>query len=260
MLEKNHKTQLVIDPRGGIAGDMFSAALISGGADEQKMLQVMKRAAKKLGEAEIRTKTAADGSQQLQIELHANHHHLSAEKARQILTELYQELNIEDQYQALGLKILEILLHAEHKAHSEHTLLIKSHSHHQTIQLHEAQDIIIDIMGAISGLQQLAIEPRARLLYPVSVGAGYVEFSHGRLPVPAPATEIILNQHKIKWRKGPLEQELCTPTGASILAALQVELEEKLRLTAAEIMASGRARGSKILDIPPLEIFIVAGL
>ena len=258
MIEKNIKKKLIIDPRGGIAGDMFSAAMISAGADGQKMLQVMKKAAEKLGKAEIHAKTAADNSQQLQIKLHANHHHLSAEKARQILTELYMGLKVEEVYQELGLKILEILLQAEHKAHSEHPLLIKKHAHHHGIQLHEAQDIIIDIMGAVIGLQDLAIEPRARLLHPVSVGDGFVEFSHGRLPVPAPATEIILNQHEIKWQNGPIEHELCTPTGASILAALQVDMDEEIELENLKETACGRARGSKILDIPSLKIYIVA--
>jgi len=44
--------------------------------------------------------------------------------------------------------------------------------------------------------------------------------SHGRLPVPAPATRAILEEHHISYQSGPVEAELLTPTGAAILAAL----------------------------------------
>ena len=58
-------------------------------------------------------------------------------------------------------------------------------------------------------------------IYPFSIFiAGKVNFSHGVLDVPAPATRIILEKFNVEWKKGPVDTELCTPTGASILAAL----------------------------------------
>jgi uncharacterized protein (DUF111 family) len=258
MIEAMNKKQIIIDPRGGIAGDMFSAALISAGAEEDRVVRSLVAAAEKLGKAEIGTRTTSDGSLQLHIRLHANHHHLSADKARAILSSLYGELKVETPYQQLGSRILEILLHAEDKAHREHPLLIKKHSHHQGIQLHEAQDIIIDIIGAVIGMQDLKLACKATLLFPVSVGGGLVEFSHGRLPVPAPATEIILNQHQISWQSGPIQQELCTPTGAAILAALQAEVDKNIKPETLESAQSGFSRGSKLLQVPPLTIYLIA--
>jgi len=94
--------------------------------------------------------------------------------------------------------------------------------------LHEAQDILLDVVGAAVGLQYLNVNPdRVVCLSPVRVGGGFVTFSHGRLPVPAPATQAILDEYGVPYAAGPLEKELLTPTGASLLAALQPEFRPR---------------------------------
>ncbi len=128
------------------------------------------------------------------------------------------------------------------------------HYHHSSDDalLHEAQDILIDITGCITGLQLLEINPEAILTNPVSVGNGTINFSHGKLPVPAPATDIILKKYNIPWKYGPVNTELCTPTGAAILGALKAtkgEMPERA-------IKKGYARGTKKLDIPPLRLGI----
>ncbi len=97
------------------------------------------------------------------------------------------------------------------------------HSEEKTV-LHEAQDILIDIVGAAYGLQYLGISLRKVLcVMPVAVGGGKIKFSHGLLPVPAPAVAAILKNYRIPNVSGPVESELLTPTGAAILAALEPE-------------------------------------
>jgi len=115
---------------------------------------------------------------------------------------------------------------------------------------------VIDIMGAVAGMQLLDIGPEADLSAPVSVGGGHVHFSHGTLPVPAPATSIILEQYGIQWKKGPIDKELFTPTGAAILAALGAKVNAAAAIDTLDVKAIGTSRGAKILDIPPLKLML----
>jgi pyridinium-3,5-bisthiocarboxylic acid mononucleotide nickel chelatase len=54
---------------------------------------------------------------------------------------------------------------------------------------------------------------------PVAVGNGWVETAHGRLPVPAPATAMLLEGLEVSL-DGPVEGEATTPTGAALLRVL----------------------------------------
>ncbi|MFO8072458.1 MAG: tRNA (N6-threonylcarbamoyladenosine(37)-N6)-methyltransferase TrmO [Polyangia bacterium] len=96
------------------------------------------------------------------------------------------------------------------------------HEHPGGGQLHEAQDILLDITGSAWALQSLGADlDNVRCLGPVRVGGGTTgPTSHGRLRVPAPATRSILDEHRIPYRAGPVDAELLTPTGAALLAAL----------------------------------------
>jgi uncharacterized protein (DUF111 family) len=278
--KQEKEMKLLIDPRGGMAGDMFSAALVSAGADFKFLQEVMLAAAQKLGSAQINIKETPDGASQLSIKLDPARNHLGGSEAGEILSELFDRFDTREQYRDLGMKILEILVKAEVKAHKEFNIVLTGdhshahahdhehdhnhnhnhnhnhkHPHQEEAFLHEAQDIVIDIMGAVSGLQLLDIEPAAELLSPVSVGGGHVHFSHGTLPVPAPAAAIILEQYGIQWKKGPIDTELFTPTGAAILAALGSKVNPAVNIETLDVKATGLARGTKILDIPPLKIF-----
>jgi len=397
-----------INPSGGVAGDMFSAMLISAGVPEEKVIKGMVSAAEKLGIAEIYSSLTKDGSTRLNIHFHSNHAHIKGSKAKEILQELYDELDIHCQYREFGNKALDILIAAERKAHSENHFesdhyhinpigvvkspyinkapfrpdpeakgdfyidlfqkyqdglkgldhfshiylivyldksvgyslhvnppnhdtsvgvfasrspfrpnpiginiveikkieknrifinpvdfinntpvldikpVIKSldkfeganngwideesmkeknttgykhthgeHTHsHDDAYLHEAQDIVIDIIGAVIGLQYLKSDIKASITKPVSVGGGMVNFSHGKLAVPSPATKIILEKYNIPYQKGPIEVELCTPTGAAIIAALDVELKDAND----NLKVIGTSRGTKDYDIPPLKL------
>ena len=89
----------------------------------------------------------------------------------------------------------------------------------EKVHLHEvgAVDAVLDIVGAIEGVEQLGVE--AVYHGPVAVGNGWVEAAHGRLPVPAPATAILLEGLEVAT-DGPVEGEATTPTGAALVRVL----------------------------------------
>src|SRR5207245_1572099 len=86
----------------------------------------------------------------------------------------------------------------------------------EQVHLHEvgAVDAVLDIVGGIEGFEQLGVEGIYN--WPVAVGTGWVEAAHGRLPVPAPATAILLEGVAVATG-GPVEGEATTPTGAALL-------------------------------------------
>src|SRR6185503_4747792 len=88
----------------------------------------------------------------------------------------------------------------------------------QKVHFHEvgAVDAIVDIAGALAGLEELGVGSVSASTLPL--GSGSVNSQHGRIPVPAPATALLLRG--VPVRGGPVEGELVTPTGAALLATL----------------------------------------
>jgi uncharacterized protein (TIGR00299 family) protein len=91
----------------------------------------------------------------------------------------------------------------------------------EDVHFHEvgALDAIADVVGVCAGIVHLRLE--RLVVSKVSVGAGTVVTEHGRLPVPPPAVVELLRG--VPSSGGPVELELCTPTGAALLTAVADE-------------------------------------
>ncbi|MCH5274736.1 MAG: nickel pincer cofactor biosynthesis protein LarC, partial [Lachnospiraceae bacterium] len=83
------------------------------------------------------------------------------------------------------------------------------------IHFHEVgrADALADIAGCVMLMHEL--KPERVVVSPINVGFGEVRCAHGILPVPAPATALLLQG--IPCYAGRIEGELCTPTGAALL-------------------------------------------
>jgi pyridinium-3,5-bisthiocarboxylic acid mononucleotide nickel chelatase len=86
------------------------------------------------------------------------------------------------------------------------------------VHFHEvgAVDSIIDVVGA--AICFIALNVEGVHVSTVELGDGFVNCDHGKLPVPAPATAEIIKGIPVK--KGGVDFEATTPTGAAILATL----------------------------------------
>ena len=98
---------------------------------------------------------------------------------------------------------------------------VEAHLHGQPLEavhFHEvgAVDSIVDVVGAVIGLQ--ALEVTTIISSPINLGSGSVRTAHGLLPVPAPATLELLRG----WPSyaSDLRLEMTTPTGAAIVTTM----------------------------------------
>lgn len=86
------------------------------------------------------------------------------------------------------------------------------------VHLHEVGgvDAIVDVCGALAGLEALGIE-RVHVS-PFPLGRGFVKGAHGQIPLPAPAALSLLKGCPIVG--SAIEAELVTPTGAAVLSEI----------------------------------------
>ncbi len=84
------------------------------------------------------------------------------------------------------------------------------------VHFHEvgALDAVADVTGVCYAMYLL--KPERIIVSPIHVGSGTVRCAHGIMPVPAPATANLLEG--IPFYGGSVKGELCTPTGAALLA------------------------------------------
>lgn len=99
-------------------------------------------------------------------------------------------------------------------------------------------DAITDIVGVCSAMELLA--PDQVLCTPINVGSGQVRCAHGIVPVPAPATTLLLRG--MPSYGSQIRAELCTPTGAALLRHFVADFGPQPMMT---IQRVGYGLGSK---------------
>ncbi|HOU12136.1 MAG TPA: nickel pincer cofactor biosynthesis protein LarC [Anaerolineae bacterium] len=113
------------------------------------------------------------------------------------------------------------------------------------VHLHElgGVDTIVDVVGALVGLDGLGIEQV--VVSSVPLGRGFIRGAHGQIPLPAPATVALLKGAPVVG--SPLEMETVTPTGAALLTSLASSFGPIPPMT---LQAIGYGAGSRDLPIP----------
>ncbi|MCW5963789.1 MAG: nickel pincer cofactor biosynthesis protein LarC [Bryobacterales bacterium] len=216
-----------LDAFSGISGDMLVGAFVDAGADGQEMIETLSalntgatfRVEKVKRNGIAGTKFHVDGTDS------KKHRHLPH------IVKMIEEATLPAEVQRQSVAVFEKLGEAEAAIHG--VPIEKVHFHEVG-----AIDSICDIVGACLGLHLLGVERLA--CSAINVGSGTVKADHGVMPVPAPATAELL-KGLLVYSAGPAT-ELCTPTGAAVVAALGSEFG---RMPAMRIDACGFGAGTK---------------
>jgi pyridinium-3,5-bisthiocarboxylic acid mononucleotide nickel chelatase len=85
------------------------------------------------------------------------------------------------------------------------------------VHFHEvgALDALADVVGVVAALEHLGLQRLSAS--PVTLGSGSARGAHGVVPIPGPAVLELLAG--VPVQAGPVALEMCTPTGAALLAA-----------------------------------------
>lgn len=133
---------------------------------------------------------------------HASHHHSTLNDIYEIIDNMPLPAEVRDNAKGVYYMIAE----AEAQVHGSVT---------GGVHFHEVgtMDAVADVTGVCYALY--LIKADMIVVSPIHVGSGTVKCAHGILPVPAPATAIILKD--VPTYGGNVQGELCTPTGAALL-------------------------------------------
>ena len=201
-----------LDCSTGISGDKFLGALLDVGeltgaftiSDLQELAAALAPEARVTVER-VRSHGISAVSVRVEAAEQPAHRHWPAIEAMLLAADLPEPVRF------AALRTFEALAAAE--AHVHGVALDEVHFHEVG-----AIDSIVDVVGVCFGVNALGID--LLMAGPVAVGGGTVETSHGVLPVPAPATAMLLAD--VPTFGGPVMSELTTPTGAALLHGLAV--------------------------------------
>ncbi|MBO7676256.1 MAG: LarC family nickel insertion protein, partial [Erysipelotrichaceae bacterium] len=144
---------------------------------------------------------------------HEHHHHHSG--MHDIEHIVRDHLCVSDTIKDKVMSVYSLIAQAESEVHGVSV---------DQIHFHEVgtMDAVADITAVCYLIDKLGVDQI--LASPVHVGRGTVKCAHGILPVPAPATALILKDIPIYSREEVMG-ELCTPTGAALLKTFVSKFE-----------------------------------
>lgn len=223
---------LYFDCFNGAGGDMIVGALIDAGANAERIMAALQQLP--VGGFSLRAeKVRKQGfaATQFHVELdaaaHQPHRHLSH------IQRILGEAPLPPRVRERALAAFTRLADAEAEAHG--TTREKVHFHEVG-----AVDAIADVVGAMLALEELA--PQRILCSPVPVGSGTITCAHGVMPVPAPATALLLRGVPIAATEET--GELLTPTAAAVLTTVCAAFEPLPAMTVERVgMGAGTREG-----------------
>jgi pyridinium-3,5-bisthiocarboxylic acid mononucleotide nickel chelatase len=226
----------------GASGDMLLGALLDAGAP----LDAVQAAVDAVGTEPIRIET----EDTLRHGLAATQAHVRVPPSSVVRTWanirlLLESADLPAAVRARALDVFARLADAEATAHRTTP---------DQVHFHEvgALDAVADVVGVCAALHALGVTDAVSSA--VAVGSGMVRSSHGLLPVPGPAVLALLSSVGAPTYSGDVPYELCTPTGAALLAAT---VSSWGPMPLGRVVAVGYGAGSRELDELPNVLRVV---
>jgi len=203
----------------GISGDMMLSSLVDLGANKSKIIDGVKESAnflqgstiKKLDFIKVQKK--GKSATQLVLEIDEDIHERKGSDIKNCIKSASEKLGLSNLAKEFAENSINTLIHAESHVHGESE---------SSVHFHEASsiDTVVDIIGTAIALDDLNLFGEEISCSHVAIGGGTISFSHGITSNPAYAITEIFKNSKIIVTGGPVNEELTTPTGASILVNL----------------------------------------
>ena len=190
----------------GISGDMCLGALVSAGWPASDLESLPRRIG--LDDVRVTVGSARRGpfaATRVEVEVagrqpHRHLHHVIA---------MIDRAEVEPTVREKARVVFRKLAEAEAEVHG--STVDKVHFHEVG-----AADALVDVLGTLEGLHSLGVE--RCFASSLRLGRGSVASEHGPIPVPAPATTLMLRGAPVELPD--VRAELVTPTGAALLATL----------------------------------------
>ena len=214
---------LYIEGAAGISGDMTVGALLSLGASQERLKEVLDSL--KLGDefSYVISEKASYGIAGTDFDVilphrhhhheHGHHHHNHHEHRNLADVEaVIDRGEMSDRARALAKRAFRFVAEAEAKAHGKPL---------DEVHFHEvgAIDSIVDIVSAAVLFDDLG--ERECVVTGLTEGSGTVMCAHGELPVPVPAVLNIAAATGVPLRVSDTKGECVTPTGIALAAAFR---------------------------------------
>ena len=194
-----------LDLGAGASGDMLLGALVDAGVP----LDVPAAAVAALPVEQIRLvaeQVTRHGLGATRVHVHTPHSatHRTLADVRVLLA----EADLTPAVRKGALAVFERLAVAEGRVHRIEP---------DAVHFHEvgALDALADVVGVVAELEHLGLQRLTAS--PVTLGSGSARGAHGVVPIPGPAVLELLAG--VPVQAGPVALEMCTPTGAALLAA-----------------------------------------
>ena len=211
---------IMIDSQiAGISGDMLLSALVDLGADQSKIIDAIKIAERNLPDSTIKkinfgkVKKHGVEATELILDIEEKTHERQGTEIQKCIESSLEELSLSKKAETFAIGSIQTLMKAESKIHGAPL---------SSVLFHEASsiDTVIDIIGTAVALDDLKFFDDEFVTSPVAVGGGTLTFSHGTTTNPASAILEIFKNSGISISGGQVQEELTTPTGATMLTNL----------------------------------------